>query len=234
MKPNISSDNLMVPLLSFSPPPPPTHSQPLSPMLHSPSNWPLLGHILDTPKNTTNKIQQHVHSGYRGVDVKFQYSLENDSSVIFCDTYTHGSSEVFVLVNSVRPTVLLPKQRFSLPLDGIPTFIRSSCMTNIKQSGRGAIIAYTYKYEPEWKMAVVNSFRYDLGHLHSIDLWEFRNVVDQNGVPTILKCDQWESMLPLLRLRSFVLDHIELLFLNQVSLTTNNSFVDYQCCSQFS
>ncbi len=137
------------------------------------------------------------------MDLKIQYNLENDSCVVFCDTYTHGSFEVFVLVNSVRPTLLLPKQQFSLPKDGLPTFIRSSCITKFKQSGRGSLILYSYKYSPEWKIAVVKAFRYDLEFVSTIDLWELKDVVDENGVPTILKCEQWESMLPLLRHKTF-------------------------------
>ena len=44
-------------------------------------------------------------------------------------------------------------------------------------------------------------------------------VVDEKGVPMILKCELWVSMLPLLRHRAFFLDDIELMFLNQVSNT---------------
>jgi hypothetical protein len=57
----------------------------------------------------------------------------------------------------------------------------------------------------------------DLGSLDTIELWEFLDVVDKDGVPLILKYDQWDSMSPLLQLRILYLDDIELLFLNQVS-----------------
>ena len=68
-----------------------------------PSKWPLLGHVLEDCGISTNtsNAQQLLHKGYRGVDLKLQYNLENDSHVVFCDTYTHGSFEVFVMVNSV-------------------------------------------------------------------------------------------------------------------------------------
>jgi hypothetical protein len=66
-------------------------------------------------------------------------------------------------------------------------------------------------------MAIVKAIRYNLGVLDTIELWEFVDVSDKDGVPLILKCDQWESMLPLLQLRFFYLDDIDLLFLNQVS-----------------
>jgi hypothetical protein len=186
------------------------------------SKWPLFGHVLedcDMSTNTSN-AQPSLHKGYRGVDLKLQYNMENDSHVVFCDTYTYGSFEVFVMVNSVQLSLLLPKQQFTLPKEGLPTFIRISCMTKFKQSGRGSLISYSRqmnsKYATELKMAVVNAFRYDLEGFHTIELWEFLDVVDENGVPVILNCDQWESMLPLLRPRNFYLDDIELLFLNQV------------------
>ncbi len=58
--------------------------------------------------------------------------------------------------------------------------------------------------------------------LNHIELWEFLDVVDQDGIPSLLKCDQWESMIPLLRIQMYYFDEIELLFLNQVrnKLTT--------------
>ncbi len=66
-------------------------------------------------------------------------------------------------------------------------------------------------------MAMVKAIWYDLGSLDTIVLWKFLDVVDKNGVLLILKFDQWDSMLPLLQLRFFYLDDIELLFPNQVS-----------------
>ena len=90
-------------------------------------------------------------------------------------------------------------------------------MTKFKLSGRGSLIAYSYKYKPQWKIALVKTFRYDLEVVSTIELWEFKDVVDEKGIPMILKCEQWELMLPLLSHRTFFLDDIELLFLNEVS-----------------
>jgi hypothetical protein len=172
----------------------------------------------------THSNSQKVHNGYRGLELNIKYNLENDSRVVFSETYTQGSYEVFVMVNSVIPEVLHPKKRFSMPIDGCATFIRSSCMTNFKQSGRGSLIAYSYKHKPLWKIAVVKTIRYDLEVLSTIELWEFKDVIDDKGIPRILMCDQWECMLPLLTHRMFFLDDIELLFLNQVS---NNCFTSF-------
>jgi hypothetical protein len=56
----------------------------------------------------------------------------------------------------------------------------------------------------EWKMAIVKAIRYNLGVLDTTELWEFVDVVDNDDVMIILKCDKWESMLPLLQLNVFI------------------------------
>jgi hypothetical protein len=60
-------------------------------------------------------------------------------------------------------------------------------------------------------MAIVKAIRYDLSVLDTIELWEFVDVVDNDGVLLILKCDQWESSSSA---QFFYLDDIDLLFLN--------------------
>ena len=52
-------------------------------------------------------------------------------------------------------------------------------------------------------MAIVKAIRYNLGVLDTTELWEFVDVVDNDDVMIILKCDKWESMLPLLQLSFF-------------------------------
>ncbi len=49
-------------------------------------------------------------------------------------------------------------------------------------------------------MAIVKAIRYNIGVLDTIELWKFIDVVDKDCVLLILKCDLWESMLPLLQL----------------------------------
>jgi hypothetical protein len=75
-------------------------------------------------------------------------------------------------------------------------------MTKFKQSGNGSLISYrqlnSSKNASESKMAMVKEIWYDLGSLDTIESWEFLDVVDKDGVLLILKCDQWDSMLPLL------------------------------------
>ena len=53
------------------------------------SNWPLLGHVLEdfSILKPTNAHPSD-HQGYRGLDLTLQYNLENNSRVVFCDTYT--------------------------------------------------------------------------------------------------------------------------------------------------
>ncbi len=69
----------------------------------------------------------------------------------------------------------------------------------------------------EWKIGIVHSIWYNQRNKSNhIELWEFLDVVDQDWIPSLLKCDRWESMLPLLQIQMYYLDEIELLFLNQV------------------
>ena len=44
----------------------------------------------------TNLKPQTVHNGYKGLDLKIHYNLENDTHVVFCDTYIQGPYELFV------------------------------------------------------------------------------------------------------------------------------------------
>ncbi len=184
-----------------------------------PSNWPLLGHVLeDSSILKPTNAHPSGHHIYRGLDLKLLYNLENDSRVVFCDMYTHGSFEVFVMVNSVHLSLFLPKKGFTLPKQGLPTMIRSDCLIKFKQSGKGSLISYrqlnSSTNESEWMMAIVKAIRYNLGVLYTIEFWEFVDFVDADCVQLILKCDLWESMLPLLQL-IFYLDDNDLLFLNQ-------------------
>jgi hypothetical protein len=125
------------------------------------------------------------------------------------------------MIDSTIPTLVLPNDRFSIPLDGISTFVRRSCLNKIQQSGRGSLISYRPKKSSgishEWKIGIVHSIWYNQHNKSNhIELCEFLDVVDQDGIPSLLKCDQWESMLPLLRIQMYYLDEIELLFLYQV------------------
>ncbi len=93
------------------------------------------------------------------------------------------------------PTLEIPSVRLSIPFNEIPTFVRSTCLTGIRQSGCGAIIAYRLKYSSQWMMGVVICYRYNQPTLSNyIELYEFVNVVDKDGIPSILRCDNWESM----------------------------------------
>ncbi len=59
-------------------------------------------------------------------------------------------------------------------------------------------------------MAVVKAFRYDLEGLHTIELWGFLDVVDENSVPVILKSvTSGNQCCHHLRPRTFYLDDIE-------------------------
>ncbi len=72
-----------------------------------------------------------LHDGYRGVDIQLKYDFESDQFTLFCDTCTNGSAEFFLMINLTIPTLALPNDRFSIPFDGIPTFVRSSCLKKV-------------------------------------------------------------------------------------------------------
>jgi hypothetical protein len=54
------------------------------------------------------------------------------------------------MINSTIPTLALPNDRFSIPFDGIPTFVRSSYLKKNQQSGRGSLISYRPKNHQEF------------------------------------------------------------------------------------
>ena len=62
----------------------------------------------------THSNSQTVHDGYRGFDMNIQYNLENDSRFVFCETYTQGSYEVFVMVNSVVSVLYVSRSWYNL------------------------------------------------------------------------------------------------------------------------
>jgi hypothetical protein len=103
---------------------------------------------------------------------------------------------------------LLPNQQCTLPKEGFPTFIRSACIAKFNQSGKGSLISYgqlnSSRNASERKIAMVKAIWYNLGGVDTIELWELLDVVDKDGVPLILKCNRWDSMLPLLQLRFFL------------------------------
>ena len=127
-------------MLVVTPPllPPPAcimkhHFRPTNPITTSTTaNTPSLFTSHQRNMHITNLKPQTVHNGYRGLDLKIHYNFENDTRVVFCETYTQGTYELFVMVNSVIPILLNPKQQFCLPIEGYPTFIRSSCLTKFK------------------------------------------------------------------------------------------------------
>ncbi len=76
-------------------------------------------------------------------------------------------------------------------------------------------------------MTIVNAIWYNQGKgSNHIELWDFLDVVDQDGIPSLLNCDHWESMLPLLHLQIYYLNEIKLLLLSQVrSIPTTPPFL---------
>ncbi len=51
------------------------------------------------------------HIGYRGIDIKLDYIIENDRYTTRCDTYTNGSYELFSLIGLTVPSLEMPSGR---------------------------------------------------------------------------------------------------------------------------
>ncbi len=164
--------------------------------------YPLIGkHFLEASLRKPFQ-KKDTHDGYRGMEVRLTYDLMSDQYTLLCDTYTKGSVENFLMIKSTKPTLALLKDRFSIPFDGIATFVRSLCLKNIQQSGQGSLIAYRHKVPSitlqEWQIGIVHSIWYNQpNQSNHIEVWAFLDVVDSDGIPTVLKFSQWESMKPL-------------------------------------
>ncbi len=87
------------------------------------------------------------------------------------------------------PKIEVPTGRIFIPFYGITTFVRSTCLTGIKQSSCGAVIAYRLKCSSQWMMGVIICYRYNQPRTNSscIELYDFVNVHDVNGIPSVFR-----------------------------------------------
>ncbi len=142
---------------------------------------PMIGkHLLEVLLILRNRCQNKAmsHDGYRGVYIRLKYDLISDQYTLLCDTYTNGSVEFCLMINSTRLTLAFPKDRFSIPFDGIPTFVRSACLKKLQQSGRGSLIAYRYSvpslHSQEWQIDIAHSIWHNQPNkFNHIELWKF-------------------------------------------------------------
>ena len=161
-----------------------------------------------------------VHNNFRGADFCTAYDIASDSQTIFCQSYTHGSTEVWTMVGSNELAVWRAKERFRIPFEGPPTFVRSACMVKLPRSCAGSLIAYRQKRGKRgWRLAVIEAVRYLQadGAEHCFELWEAVGPIGEDGIPLLLRCQDWDSALEHLELKKLSLANVELYFLNQVS-----------------
>ena len=182
-----------------------------------------------------NSSHEQPHALYRDIDLNSVYDMENDDHVIFLDTYTQGSVEVFVLYGSKVFTLLKAKKRFSVPLEGCPTFVRSTCMSKFPRLCCGCIIAFSLRQGSSWtsyKLGIISALTYFVGGAdkHEIDLYEHSGDIDEDGVPRLLKCNSWTSMAVHLSYREGLsLKNVKFFFLNQVrSAYVSRMIYDFQ------
>jgi len=173
------------------------------------------------------------HPLHRGIDLNLAYDTKTDSQFVLLPTYTKGCVEVFVLFGSNVFTLLEVKKRFSIPIMGCPTFVRSTCMSEFPRFCRGCIIAFSMKCGRSWtsyKFGIVSTLRYFVNgeNKHEIDLYEHIGGIDEDGVPLLLRCKDWDTMIPHLRYRSSIsLNGIKFIFLNQVNSAVIRYFPIY-------
>lgn len=175
----------------------------------------------------TASVPEPTHSQYRGFDIgdaaanggRLQYDIESDEQVVFCDTYTRGAYDVFVIDGSHNLVHMRPGKRFRMSKLGRATFIRSSCLTKLRQCCHGAIVAFLPKGEEHWRLAVVSAIWYcrNEGDENKLDLWVWNGPVNSDGVPELLLCEDWSAMKEHLTLTSFIQDEVTIFFVNQVN-----------------
>lgn len=182
--------------------------------------YPLNIHVKRLPSLEHNRSSPP-HNGSRGVDLDISF----DSELVFVDTYTRGSVDIFVLFDFGELKSVLIDQRFSIPLDSYPVFIRNTCLSKFPRSCSGCIVAFRLKIGRKWsdcyKFGVVESVRYlqcdcSVGE-NTINLWEYTGSCGGgNHIPSILLCQDWDSLFPLVVEKKINLDNIKFFFLNQV------------------
>ena len=170
--------------------------------------------------SSTEEGEPTPHLESRGQDINVSYCHDNESLVMYLDTYTRGSFEVFILSDANEFIVLNPKKRFTLPTTGVPIFIRSTCMSHFPRSCTGMVVAFCCKSERSWgdyKLGVIEAIRYfQDGNNHIVELWTPKKVYGDIVVPELLKCESWDLMESRLEFFSCSTNGIEFFFLNQV------------------
>ena len=162
--------------------------------------------------------EEQQHALYRGVDLNLVYDIDQDSQVVFLDTFTKGYIELFAFYGSKFLTLLDVNKRFSAPLEGCPTFVRSTCMSKFPRLCCGCIISFSIRFGSSWtpyKLGIISALRYfvDGYNKHEMDFYEHIGDIDQDGIPHLLKCESWTSMVVhLAHRRAVSLNNIKFFF----------------------
>ena len=163
------------------------------------------------------------HSLHDGTDIDITYSIEDDEHAVLVDKYMQGSYEIYILNKSNDFIVVQPRRRFSIPTDGIPTFVRSSCLVKFNQYCNGSVVAISRNMEGTWtpiQLGIIDGIWYnnDSGsNKNCIKYYESNGSIDADGVPVVLKCKCWVDMKKHLTYRTLDLDSVKFHFINQVS-----------------
>ena len=168
------------------------------------------------------------HTLHDGTDIAIKYSLEADEHMVPVESYMHGTYELYILNMSNDFTVLQPTHRFLIPTNGIPTFVRSSCLVKFSQFCSGSVVAISRNEGGIWtptRLGIIEGIWYNNvsgSKNNCIRYYESNGAIDVDGLPVVLKCKCWEDMKRHLTHYSLCLDTVKFHFINQVSVWNNH------------
>lgn len=155
-------------------------------------------------------------SSSHGFDVTSDFNPSNTSTAV--TTHTHGGRDFWVLTDSCKLTRVFTKQRLCLPNDDPVTWIRSTCMVNLKQCCHGNVIAFCECHSPDtWYHRIVDGIFYlrkDNINMISINKWTGQ--LAEFGVPDMFLLESWNDMLSDTTLITCPLESTDMYFVNQV------------------
>ena len=167
-------------------------------------------------------FKSHSNTDYSGIDLQavasvyceIDRALSGDSSIIRCDTYTQGRGDVWSIETSGGLVHLKPNFRFVCSNEGMPLFVRSTCMIGMKQACHGSLIVFKESTSKEqWYFGVVSGMFYNRPSVLPKDVL---HVYMWNGDLALFKCDNPDSILSFFSLMTYDLSIVEMFFVNQV------------------
>ena len=178
--------------------------------------------IADHHFKSSTESETQSHTDYLGIDLQavasvdceIDRALSGDSSIIRCDTSTQGRGDVWCIETSGALVHLKPNFRFVCSTEGMPLFVRSTCMIGMKQACHGSLIVYKESTSKEqWYLGVVSGMFYNRPSVPPKDVL---HVYMWNGDLALFECDNPDSILSFFSLMTYDLSRVKMFFVNQV------------------